>query len=254
MAQYGDIGQLSAGNKYGSQGTDITEPYVAKSSLGFGKAAFGYKGDPDHAVDIETDSNTITYSGVFITDNVINAVVNGNAIDPVTFTDDQATTMALLVAAIQALDVDYIVSFNALIVTVITPGETCVPTSVVTLGATQATVIIGTAAASADHVFLGPVIKAQKAPTDVAASETGYVSGEELEVMRDGYLTVVVDAIANCKEHNPVYVIVTGADKGKFTGTTGSNLLLEDASFHFLADKAQDLAVVNFKQLPLSVA
>lgn len=254
MAQYGDIGQLSAGNKYGSQGTDITEPYVAKSSLGFGKAAFGYKGDPDHAVDIETDSNTITYGGVFVTLNVINASINGNAIAPITFLDDQATTMGLLIAALQELNADYIVSFSGLIITVITPGETCVLTSAITLGASQASVTIGTAVASADHVFLGPVIKAQKAPTSVAASETGYVSGEELEVMRDGYLTVVVDAIANCKEHNPVYVIVTGADKGKFTGTVGSNLLLEDASFHFLADKAEDLAVVNFKQLPLSVA
>ena len=253
MAQYGDIGQLSAGNKYGSQGTDITEPYVAKSNLGFGKAAFGYKGDPDHAVDIETDSSTITYDADFITANVVDASINGVSIDSITFVTDQATTMALVVAALQALSADYIVTVAARVITVITPGVTCVLLSAVTLGATQAGVVIGAPAASADHVFLGPVIKAQKAPTDVAASETGYVSGEELEVMRDGYLTVVVDAIANCKEHNPVYVIVTGADKGKFTGTVGSNLLI-NADFHFLADKAEDLAVVNFKQLPLSVA
>ena len=71
--------------------------------------------------------------------------------------------------------------------------------------------------------------------------------------MRSGYLTVVVDDIANCEEHTPVYVIVAGADKGKFTGTTGSNLLI-NASFHFLADKVQNLAVVNFEQLPKSVA
>ena len=253
MAQYGNIGQLSAGNKYGSQGTDISEPYVAKSSLGFGKAAFGYKGDPDHAVDPETDQSTITYDAVFVTANAINASINGNAIDELIFVTDQATTMALLVAALQALDADYIVTQTGLIITVITPGETCVLLSAVTLGASQAGVVIGAPAVSSELVFLGAVIKAQKAPTSVAASESGYVSGEELEVMRRGYLTVVVDDIANCQENTPVYVITSGADKGKFTGTAGGNLLL-DADFHFLADKAENLAVVNFQQMPKSVA
>jgi hypothetical protein len=113
-------------------------------------------------------------------------------------------------------------------------------------------VVIAAPTTSSEVIFMGAVIKAQKAPTSVAASGTGYVSGEELEVMRDGYLTVVVDAIANCEENTPVYVIVSGANKGKFTGTVGSNLLI-NADFHFLAGKAQDLAVVNFKQLPKAV-
>jgi hypothetical protein len=253
MAMYENVSQLSAGVKYGAQRTVVTEPYVAKSALGFGKAAFGYEGDPDTAIDIETDENTITYDADFVTANVVDVTVNGNAIDSVTFVDDQATTMALVVAAIQALDPDYKVEVAARVITIVTPGETCVPTSVVTLGATQAGVTIGTAAASGEHVFLGPVIKAQKAPTDVSGSATGYVVDEMLEVMRSGYLTVVVDAIANCTVHKPVYVIVAGADKGKFTGTVGSNLLI-NATFHILGDGTQDLAVVNFEQLPLAVA
>lgn len=250
--QYGNMNQLSAGVKYGSQGTDITEPYVAKTSLGFGKAAFGYKGDPDRVFDIETDKSTITYDADFVTANVINASINGNAIDPVTFTTDHATTLALVVAALQALDDEYIVTVAARVITVVTPGETCTLLSAVTLGATQAGVAIATPSASSEVVYMGPVIKAQKAPTSVDASVTGYVEDEELEVMREGYLTVVVDAIANCEVNTPVYVILSGADKGKYTGTAGSNLLI-NADFHFLADGTQDLAVVNFKQLPKAV-
>lgn len=253
VAQYENIQQLAAGVKYGSQGTDITEPYVAKSDLGFGKGAFGYEGDPDIVTDVFDDENTITYNIDFVTLNVINVTVNGLAIDPVTFDTDQATTMGLLVAAIAALDPDFTVESAARVVTVRAPGQDIVITGAVTLGATQPTTTIGTAAAADDLVFLGPVVKAQKAPTSAANSVTGYVEDEMLEVMRSGYLTVVVDAIANCVEHLPVYVIVTGTNKGKFTGTSGSNLLL-NATFHFLADKAQDLAVVNFQQLPKVVA
>lgn len=253
MSMYGNQDQLSAGNKYGVQRPSVTEPFTAASALGFGKAAFGYLGEPDNCTDVFTDKNTVTYSTDFIADNVIAFSVNGVAIDPVVFDTDHDTTMGLLVAAIQALDPDYIVSYSGDVVTVTTPGEDVVLTSSVTLGASQPTATVGTAAVSDALVFLGPVVKAQKAPTEVSGSSTGYVENEELEVMRSGYLCVVVDDIANCQENAPVYVITSGDDKGKFTGTAGSNLLL-NATFHFLADKAQNLAVVDFQQLPKAVA
>lgn len=253
MAMYGYIDQLSAGTKYGSQRTDVTEPYEAESALGFGKAAFGYKGDPDTATNIFTDQNTITLSTDLITGNIVAVSVNGVAISPVTFDTDHDTTMGLVVAAILALDPDYKAVAAGDVITVTTPGVDVVLTAGVTGGASQPTVTIGTAAASADMVFLGPVIKAQKAPTDAAESVVGYIDGETLEVMRSGYLTVVVDDIANCSENTPVYVILSGDDKGKFTGVAGSNLLI-NASFHFLGDKSQDLAVVNFQGLPVAVA
>lgn len=252
MAMYENIQQLAAGVKYGSQRTNVTEPYVAKADLGFGKAAFGYAGDPDTATDVFNDKNTITYNADFVALNVINVTVNGLAIDPVTFTDDQATTMGLLVAAIAALDPDFEVTSLARVVTITAPGQDIVISGAVTLGATQATTTVGTAAVADDLVFLGAVLKAQKAP-DAANSEVGYVEDEMLEVMRSGYLCVQVDAIANCSEHSPVYVITSGVNKGKFTGVVGSNLAI-NASFHFLADKAADLAVVNFEQLPKTVA
>lgn len=251
MAMYENIQQLAAGVKYGSQRTNVTEPYVAKADLGFGKAAFGYAGDPDTATDVFNDKNTMTYSGAFVVDNVVDFSVNGLSIDPVTFITDHATTIGLLVAAIAALDPDFEVTSSGNIVTVTAPGADIVLTSSVT-GGTARTATPGTAAVADDLVFLGAVLKAQKAP-DAANSEVGYVEDEMLEVMRSGYLCVQVDAIANCSEHSPVYVITSGVDKGKFTGVVGSNLAI-NASFHFLADKAMDLAVVNFEQLPKTVA
>lgn len=55
-------------------------------------------------VDGEVEVFTITWDGNFVTSNTINGSINGVAISEVTFTSDQATTIAAVAAAIEALD------------------------------------------------------------------------------------------------------------------------------------------------------
>lgn len=63
---------------------------------------------PDDAVFVRFESEpevfTITWDGDFVTSNAINGSINGVAITEVDFTSDQATTIAAVAAAIQALD------------------------------------------------------------------------------------------------------------------------------------------------------
>ncbi len=253
MSQYGNISQLSAGNLFGAQVGALTESYVARELLKFGMCAFGYKGDGESARDIHVDKVVMTYDIDFTAANAvtINFTVNGLAMVEQTFTTDHDTTAALMVVALQALNSEWQVSVVGRVFTIITPGETASASTVVT-GATPP---VGTPvlSQSTEMVVLGPVLKAQKAPTAVLLSDEGYSDGEALEVLVDGYAVVIVDDIANVIVNDPVYVIKSGADAGKFTGTVGSNLLLT-AAFAFIADGAQNLAVIRIDNMKKAVS
>ncbi|RLE45699.1 hypothetical protein DRJ25_05255 [Candidatus Woesearchaeota archaeon] len=251
--EYGNISQLSAGNLYGAQRGAVTEPYVAREPLAFGKCAFGYVGDGDNAVAIHDDKVVITYSADFTASNAtaIDVTINGKVMGTIAFNTSHDITMADLVVAVQALDGAWKVSATGRILTVVTPGETASGSTVVTgSSAPTGTPVVSQ---SADLVVLGPVLKAQKAPTAVAGSDEGYVENETLEVLVEGYITVQVDDIANVIINTPVYVIKTGSDAGKFTGTSGGNLAL-NASFHFIADGAQNLAVIRINNMKEAVS
>lgn len=253
MSQYGNISQLSAGNLFGAQGGALTEAFVARESIKFGMCAFGYKGDVDSAMNIHLDKTVLTYTADFTAGNAvtIDITVNGLSIPQDTFDTDHATTMANLDLAIKALNSEWIVTYATRVFTIITPGETADASSVVT-GTTPPTAS-QVQSQSEEMVVLGPVLKAQKAPTSVALSNEGYSDGEALEVLVDGYGVVIVDDIANVSVNTPVYVIKTGADAGKFTGTVGSNLLI-NAAFAFIANGAQNLAVIRIDNMKKAVS
>lgn len=253
MSQYGNITQLSAGNLYGAQVGALTESYIARETIKFGMCAVGYRGDKDSARALHTDKVVITYDIDFTSGNsvTINITINTLEMEELAFDADQATTLAAIVVAVQALNAEWQVSGTGRILTVITPGETAAGSTVIT-GSTPP---VGTPvlSQSAEMVVLGPVLKAQKAPTSVALSNEGYVDGETLEVLVDGYCVVIVDDIANVIENKPVYVLKSGDDVGKFTATVGSNLLL-NAAFHSIADGAQDLAVIRIDNMKKAVS
>ena len=253
MSQYGNISQLSAGMLYGAQGSPITESFVARGLLKFGMCAFGYQGDSDNAFGIFTDKTVLTFTADFTLANAvtIDITVNGLSIDTQAFDTDHATTMANLALAIQALDPTWIVTYATRVFTIVTPGENADASAVVT--GTTAPTASQVQSVSANLVVLGPVLKAQKAPTGVALSDEGYTDGEAMETLADGYGAVVVDDIANVVVNNPVYVITSGADAGKFTGTIGSNLLL-NAVFAFVADGVQNIAVIRIDNMRKAVS
>lgn len=252
MSAYGNISQLSAGMLYGAQGSPITESFVARGLLKFGMCAFGYQGDSDNAFGIHVDKTVLTFTADFTSGNAvtINITVNGLSIAVQAFDTSHAITMANLQIAIQALDPTWVVTYATRVFTIVTPGETADASAVVT--GTTAPTASQVQSTSTNMVVLGPVLKAQKAPTGVALSDEGYVDGEAMETLVDGYMTVVVDDIANVTVNMPVYVIKTGVDAGKFTGTVGSNLLI-NAAFAFVADAVQNLAVIRIDNMKKAV-
>jgi len=253
MSQYGNISQLSAGNLFGAQVGALTESFIARELIKFGMCAFGYKGDVDSAMNIHVDKVVMTYDIDFTEANAvtINFTVNGLAMEELAWVTDHDTTMAAMVVALQALNSEWQVSVTGRVFTIITPGETTSASTVVT-GATPP---VGTPvlSQSAEMVVLGPVLKAQKAPTATLLSDEGYEEGQALETLVDGYCAVIVDDIANVTVNAPVYVIKSGADAGKFTGTVGSNLLI-NAAFAFIADGVQDLAVIRVDNMKKAVS
>lgn len=56
-----------------------------------------------HEFEVDALKATITFAGDLVTSNVINGMVNGVAISPVTFITDHDATMDLIVAALEAL-------------------------------------------------------------------------------------------------------------------------------------------------------
>jgi len=253
MSMYGNISQLSAGNLFGAQIGAVTESFVARELIKFGMCAFGYKGDPDSAMNIHIDKVVMTYDIDFTAGNAvtINFTVNGLVMAEQAFLTDHDTTMQLMLVALQALNSEWQVSVTGRVFTIITPGETTSASTVVT-GSTPP---VGTPvlSQSAEMVVLGPVVKAQKAPTATLLSDEGYEDGEALEALVDGYAVVIVDDIANVTVNEPVYVIKSGADAGKFTGTVGSNLAL-NAAFAFVADGVQNLAVIRIDNMKKAVS
>lgn len=83
-----------------------------------------------------TNTDVITFSGDFVASNSIVATVNGVALDPVVFTTDQATTIALVAAAIAAVPAvaSATVTDTQEITVVFNVGSSNVVDSVVTTG------------------------------------------------------------------------------------------------------------------------
>lgn len=88
---------------------------------------------------------TVVFSGALITANVVNGSVNGTSLTPTTFATDNATTLAAIATKIEAHpDVETAVSngTNTITVTSVTDKTVVLANFVVTLGASQATIVI----------------------------------------------------------------------------------------------------------------
>jgi len=104
---------------------------------------------------------TLTWSGVLVSLNVINGKVGGIAIAPVTFTTDHATTMQLICDAILLANSDVLTcTFTGNIITMTTKldaGDEDLSDWVVTLGAGQVTATIAETATSVHTDNIGRI-------------------------------------------------------------------------------------------------
>jgi hypothetical protein len=82
---------------------DMIESFQAYEEIGLGKGIVKRDGYDLVGRLPKANKSTLVFSGDLITDNVVNLKVNGTSIAPVTFSGTHAATMALLIAAIEAL-------------------------------------------------------------------------------------------------------------------------------------------------------
>ena len=193
------------------QGLDYTTEgrFVAAEEIEFGAAVFGYVGENIKVGGYHLDVSKLVYDADLVTDNVINVTVNGVAISPVTFLTSHAVTIALVVAAIDALvGVEAVLDssdVNSRTILIRTKFDEAVATSVVTLGATQAG---ATATTHSGMVFMGV--------SRFIQNDTGvYSLYDSVEIVTSGQISVTpVEAVEALE---PAYVDNSGADIGEFS-------------------------------------
>jgi len=217
---YGFLEEVRAGLLWGIASRRI-ESYVAQEIIPMGYPIFGYEGDADDAHLLHIDQGKLVFDADLITDNSISVTVNTlNAV--VVFATDHDTTMDLLVTAIEALDSTFICTLDStdtdnrtLLIT--TKGATAAVAGVVTLGVSQAGVVV-TLQLSEYLVFLGVAIKLDKEPVVNVVTGRGdnYAIGNMVSTLVDGWIWGVTDGGTIVSNTAPK-VEATGANISKFT-------------------------------------
>ncbi len=200
---------------------DLVESAVAFLAVAFGRAVAAKPTEKDVHVAVR-DISTLTFSGDFVSLNVINLTVNGTPIAPVTFATDHATTATALLAAINLLPgVVATKSTNGRVYTITTKGVVITTSAVVTAGVGQVT-------ASADYVtpqndiFRGISIHRNVELGVVVAGQAFYRAGEVVDVLRRGLVWIEAGVAVNADE--VAYVDMAGG-LGKFTNVSTNNLV-----------------------------
>ena len=212
---YGDLQKKLAGLKYGLTSRDESFICSGADGIDFGMPVFGFVGEERKCGSPVSDQAVATFSGNLITGNIVSGSVNGEAIKPVLFDTDNATTMAKLVAELEANEqVDKAVLTSANVVTVNTFGTTIAVILVVTGGTTQATVSVVNSQ-SAGQVYLGVARFDHKESAGIARFEQNDV----VPVMTQGEIYVVTGETVQA--NTKAYVRADGTFGNSGTETDG---------------------------------
>jgi hypothetical protein len=173
---------------------------------------------------------TIDFDADFVTSNTINLNVNGVAIAEVTFSADQATTKALLVAAIDALDGISAVdgASRTIVVTTDAGDNITVSDIVVAAGASQAN---GSVAYTSSDVFAGIAALRHGQPSSIGGNDQ-YAINDAVNVLTKGVIWVQV--VATVAVNDSVYVYndkSNTSNQGQFTNSSSGNLAVSSAKF-----------------------
>ncbi len=104
MSDYDVMDKSMAGSIFGLQAGVDTKACVSPDGIEFGRPVFSYMDHEDEVSAFAIDFCKMEMGADYVLDNVINATIDGVAIDPVDWTDDHDTTAGLVAAAINALD------------------------------------------------------------------------------------------------------------------------------------------------------
>lgn len=222
MTAYGNIDTAVAGLKFGTESKVLSR--VAAEDMPLGYPAFQLKGETDSIALLNNDEAVVLYDADFVTLNNIefNVTRPGPGDTDVTiqvnvlFDTDQATTLAALVAAVQAIEGIDAAGTGVREITVNSDdGAAITVTTEVTLGASQAGATV-TPANSGNQVFRGVTMLTQNNPIP-------YVSGQMVNVMYEGGIYVETDSA--CVSGDGVFYSAAG--KFSNAGTAIPNAIFE---------------------------
>ena len=210
--EYGNMEKSVAGLKQGIDSRVESRP--AGGVIQFGRPAMGKSGD--NKVYAFGVSSKLVLDADLITDNEIEVVVNGVNVIPVTYSISHDTTMTAIVnqinadiegaeASLDAGDVD-----NRTIVISI-PGKDVTASMTITGGSSQPGV---TVTSENNQLVVGVVLRTAKEK----AGENQYNKYEAVNVLIEGRVTVEIGEAV--KINDPVFILNTGVNKGKF-GNSG---------------------------------
>ena len=231
MSAYDKPTTKIAGFSQSIRSNDKTRQVAEVSGIPYGMPVFVYPGNDLSAYTYHDNVATVTYTGDFVSLNVINMTVNDVAIAPVTFDTTHDATMILLLAAIEAAITGATATSNTggsnnVVTITIEDGVDRVVTSVVTLGGGQVT---ATAAYTSTMVFDGFSRFEQQGEAEIkdvndnviVAGTSKLALGDAMAVVYDGTITAVVaDAVVGTAQ---AYAVKDGANQGQVTDDSGSS-------------------------------
>jgi hypothetical protein len=240
---YSEPKRAIAGSKYGLD--DICETMIAQEKISPGDPVFGMKGERGMGYAAHINAAALTAAADLVAGNSVAVVVNGITIPAVDFINSSEETIKAIVQAIdlnddvRALGIDaYIVDGNPRAFFLSGPGITINASATVTGGASQTTF---TQSAYTDAKFMGVARH-----TELSYREgTGYYpAGESLNVMTHGKIYVPVTDDATPVDKEPAYIVLTGANAGKFTDVVTDNY---DCGCVFCSDAQDGLALIEVR-------
>jgi hypothetical protein len=220
MNLYGDLEKAIAGQSFGLDAP--VESLAAGEKLYPGDPVFGMVGDEKVGYGAHVSAVSLTASADLVTGNSITITINGIALEAVTFEGSSVDTIKKIVGAIdqsdeiRALGIDAFFEEGSPRAFILQgPGVTITAAAVVSGGASQASF---TSAAYTAMRFMG-VVRFEHV---VYGNEAGcFPAGVSVPVQTGGKIYAPVADSANPDDKKVAYVILSGADAGKFTDQSG---------------------------------
>ncbi|MDR2484257.1 MAG: hypothetical protein LBD55_02545 [Treponema sp.] len=242
---YGDLGKAIAGQKFGLH--DETETLVAGENIYPGDPVFQNVGDEEVGYGAHISGVTLTASAALVAGNNVALTINGVSLE-VAFSESSPETFRKIVDAINLSEdlrgigiTAFQVEGNPLKFSLSGPGVTITGTATVTGGASQATFSSATYTAAR---FRGV---ARHMELSYREGTGFYPAGVAVNVLTQGQITVPVADAANPDNLKPAYVILTGANAGKFTDESSGNY---DCGCYFRSARIEgNLALIEVRGL-----
>ncbi len=211
---------------------------LALEKLEFGFAAFKSTNAsyPRSVRAPKRNAPVMTWSGDFVTSNVINGTVNGVALSPITFATSHLVTVTALADAIvaallaQSIVATYVLSSaNHVITFTVTDANVLFASFVVTAGAGQVTATYSHGTSDTISRFAGLLRFSAQQPRTVDGA-AGYAAQDAVALVRGGKLWCPITS--DVADGAAVYVDMTSGNEGKLTDvTTAPNFALTGLAF-----------------------